>query len=314
MNNITNMATDHLTSAQQKAAALHGSAAEQANLVAAHASNTVGAAANVFKVGWAQYPGADPKTARSAQMKCGCAGGQNEDPEKCDFIYRLRSDLANLYWWSGNPVFDYIYFVCQWHPVLGILLSHPNHPWSKAERFGMFVISVAYSVIPSAVIAESEIGCMDKLKDYPVETSAEALVKTSAEALCLGAVKSGAVLFITLPNIVLGVILYQLAIADTRCPACNRGCGGALTGLKKCCFSCTLFIAMGLSIGAYFILKSFNAPIVDLARPLVYGLVLSWATWFPLFLLLPFIGFVHEWWMEKKAWEAGEEPGKASEA
>lgn len=306
MNNITNMATEHLTSAQQKAAALQGSAAEQAQLVAAHASNTVGAAANVFKVGWAQYPGADPKTARSAQMKCGCVGGQNEDPEKCDFIYRLRSDLANLYWWSGNPVFDYIYFVCQWHPVLGILLSHPNHPWSKAERFGMFVISVAYSVIPSAAIAEAKIHCMDGCKGSALETE--------CDIGCGGLSKTSALIGITLPNVVLGVILYQLAIADTRCPACNRGCGGALTGLKKCCFAYTLFIAMGLSIGAYFILKSFNAPIVDLARPLVYGLVMSWATWFPLFLLLPFIGFVHEWWMEKKAWEAGEEPGKASEA
>merc|ERR1712039_343218 len=95
------------------------------------------------------------------------------------------------------------------------------------------------------------------------------------------------------------------AIADTRCPATNRGCG-CCGKLKKCCFGCTFFLALINSIVAYIILQQTHAPMRKLMQPLLYGLALSWLTWFPIFLFLPFIGFIHEWYMEKKAWDAGQ--------
>merc|ERR1719464_2229664 len=52
----------------------------------------------------------------------GCGSGVSaEEP----YYNRLRSDLANSYYWSGNMGMDYVFFCCQWHPILGILFSHP---------------------------------------------------------------------------------------------------------------------------------------------------------------------------------------------
>lgn len=276
---------------------------EKLNNAVASAKNQAGAAYESLNKGWGQYPGDNPKD-KSAMMKCGCFGGESEDPEVCPYICRLRSDLASFYYWSGNPVKDYFYFVFQWHPLIGILLSHPNHPWNKAERIGMLAISIAYSIIPSASIAETDILAVEQAKgNQAAILAAHAATKTSA------------ILFVTLPNVIMGVILYQIAIADTRCPAMSRSAFcSCCKSLKKCCFGCTFFLALINSIVAYIVLVNTNAPMAKLMKPLVYGLAMSWLTWFPIFLFLPFIGFIHEWCIEKKAWDAGENPSDAKAA
>mmetsp|Transcript_27855 Transcript_27855/g.58966 ORF Transcript_27855/g.58966 Transcript_27855/m.58966 type:complete len:255 (-) Transcript_27855:103-867(-) len=220
-----------------------------------------------WKEGWEEFP-----NGKAAEVACGCCGGA---PSDAPYIQRLRSELANSYYWSGSFVKDYFFFVCNWHPMLGMLLSHPNHPWTKTERFLMFLISLSISIIPSAVIASS------------IE---QAAVTTTAT-----------ITLVTIPNIIVGVVLYQLSIADTR-QACVF-CIPCLSMCKTCCMCSTLFIGLASTGISYLIMtsESKNPHWEEMLNPLIMGQVYSQITWFPLWIVLPCqLGFVSLWCAEKK--------------
>lgn len=154
------------------------------------ARDNLTAARDNIKKGWEEYPNND----KGAQVKFGC---QPAVPDTEPYIHRLRSDLANSYYWKGQCWMDYIFFCCNWQPWLGILFAHPNHPWSKFDRIMMTLISFAICLVPSAMIA------------------------TGTESLGVLARTPATIVFVTMPNTVFGVLLYQLAIADTRAPCCR---------------------------------------------------------------------------------------------
>merc|ERR1719161_247924 len=94
-------------------------------------------------------------------------------------------------------------------------MCHPNHPWNKWERFQMLVLSLAISIVPSAMIG----------KEYGDEPVTEKILIT---------------FFVTIPNVIFGVFLYQLAIAETRacpcCPLCLKQCFVSCCGqIQSCC-------------------------------------------------------------------------------
>merc|ERR1711879_537111 len=60
--------------------------------------------------------------------------------------------MGNSYYWTGVPGYDYWFYVCNWHPLLGIFFCHPNHPWSKSLRLLMFFASLAITMVPAAYI------------------------------------------------------------------------------------------------------------------------------------------------------------------
>lgn len=224
--------------------------------------------ADKFQEGWAEFP-----NGKGAEVAVGCCGGA---PLDAPYVQRLRSELANSYYWTGNCFKDYLFFVCNWHPMLGMVLSHPNHPWTKWERFLMFLISLAISIIPSAVIASS--------LDEPAWISLMTIV------------------FVTVPNIITGVILYQLSIADTR-QACAF-CAPCLNMTKNCCMCYTLFIGLfGTGVSYMIMTKESKNPDWDaMLNPLIMGQVYSQVTWIPLWLILPCqLGFLSLWCSEKKA-------------
>merc|ERR1711879_130869 len=154
-----------------------------------------------------------------AQMEYGCVDGKEE--EKKDYIHRLRDDLANTYWWSGNWFQDFFFFVCQWHPLIGILMCHPNHPWSKRDRIQMTVISLCLTMIPAVWVGQRYEGQKDSNPLAKFERTTETIF------------------LITIPDIIYGVLLYQLSIADSRCPSC----AAFWNGLHLCCMNCILVIA-----------------------------------------------------------------------
>jgi len=237
------------------------------------------AVSDKVNAGWDEFP-----NGKGAEMACGCCGGA---PADAPYIQRLRSELANSYYWSGSCIKDYLFFVCNWHPMLGMLFCHPNHPWTKTERVLMFAISLAISIIPSAVIASSV---------------SNAAASTSATLL-----------FVTLPNIIVGVVLYQLSIADTR-QACVF-CVPCLKLFKNCCMCFTLVIGLAATGISYTIMTSENEhPEWDrMVRPLIMGQVYSAVTWFPLWLLIPCqLGFLSLWCAESKALNADKEEEQAA--
>merc|ERR1740121_3364315 len=205
-------------------------------------------------------------------MAWGCCGGA---PPDADYINTLRSELANSYYWSGSCIKDYIFFVCQWHPLIGIFLSHPNHPWTKRERVLMFLCSLALTLVPSAMIAAF-------LHDKGVRHVLKVLLT---------------LILVTLPDTIFGVVLYQLSVADTKCPLC-AACTKSLEG---CLMTVILIVGALSTILSSTILGAVGANWFDLLQPLIMGKLYSYATWFPIFLLLPCIGFALVWRGERNA-------------
>mmetsp|Transcript_3631 Transcript_3631/g.9935 ORF Transcript_3631/g.9935 Transcript_3631/m.9935 type:complete len:269 (-) Transcript_3631:97-903(-) len=234
--------------------------------------------------GWDPYP--EEEGGKAGQIRYGCGDGV---PKDAPYFNRLKSDLANSYYWSGNFVTDYFFFVANWHPVIGMLFCHPNHPWSKAVRTEMFIISLSITLVPSAFIGS-------QFTDE--ESWASSLLKTP---LIVG--------FVTIPDIVVGVILYQVVIADTRCP---NLCGTCLDATKKCCICWVGAFAILAAVICFFIMEASPAPWTKLLIPLVEGRAWSFLTWFPIWLILPCqLGYLDLWCYERRAASRAEEATSA---
>lgn len=232
-----------------------------------------------FNKGWDEYP---LPGGRGSQIRFGFDEAVKED---CGYIHRLRSDLANSYYWCGDITRDYLFFIANWHPFLGMFCCHPNHPWSKRQRVEMFMISLALTMMPSALVAASlHHGCFK-----------------NAEVIAI-------LLLVTIPDSIIGTLLYQLSIAHTNCP----GCTPLLNCIMFCCQRSVLMSGL-LSTGVcYLILRSTDVHWTALLSPLILGKLWSYITWFPIWFLMPcYMGFLHVWCVERNAVRQGLEPASA---
>lgn len=242
--------------------------------------------------GYEEYPGPDGK---EGQMGVGCL--EDDDPRKSTYINRLKFDLANSYYWSGSMIKDYFYFVMQWHPVLGVLMCHPDHPWTKLDRFCMLLISAGLTFIPSCGISK---GCdrftgVEHLANGTLaNTEGDTAAAEAANTACSTA---SLLLFVTIPDTVIGVLLYQLAIANTRCPSC----ADFWRAVMKCCVGCSFFLV--LVTGAIGMVMLDGEPPREAIMIMAKGKLYSWVViWFPMWILLPCqLGFLSLWCAERKA-------------
>jgi hypothetical protein len=245
------------------------------------------------KPGWAEYDKAEQVD------HTGCIGGVDE--QTCPFIDRLKWDLANSYYWTGNFVRDFFFFVMQWHPLLGIIMCHPNHPWKKDERLYMFFISLGLTFVPSCLISRFVAG-------DAISGSDAALLSTTLAPDVISGAKQGVwhglallltILFVTIPDAIIGVILYQLAISETRCSGSPFG-----LWLGKCCMKNTLIFAVVICCSNFFIgmtALSWEPPWHALMITL-NGKLWSYGTWFIIWLFLPCqLGFLSLWSSANKA-------------
>jgi len=259
------------------------------------------------RLGWDEYDKAEQVNAT------GCIGGEEEDPQVCGFIKKLRWDLANSYYWTGNFVRDYFFFVMQWHPLLGLIMCHPNHPWTKTQRFCMFMISVGLTFVPSVGISKLgdeifggealvaavsgevvDVATITTTTIYNVQDKIRTGVKT-------GSVQTLTILFVTIPDTIIGVILYQLAIAETRCGMCPCciPCGKCV--LKYTDYFAVVICAIAFTIGMMQL--HWEVPWGAL-KIMASGKVISWGAWFIIWMLLPCqLGYVSLWSSESKAEE-----------
>merc|ERR1719247_3830122 len=95
-----------------------------------------------------------------------------------------------------------------------MFLCHPNHPWTKRERLGMTLVSLSITMVPSAFIGST----------FAADDPGRKIF------ILLG---------VTIPDTVVGVLLYQLSIAETRwwCALC--AC--FWSRLQSCLFCLALF-------------------------------------------------------------------------
>jgi hypothetical protein len=241
---------------------------------------------------------AETKSARDVDyvkkdhMQCGCNFMQeNKRQGGRKLVGQLQRDLLGSYYWSGNCCLDYGYFICNWHPLLGIFLSHPAHPWSKVERLATFIFSCCLSMVPSALV-------INALQDTAAERGEFFLVFVS----------------VTLPVLIWEIALYWIAVGDAFCK--GRGCicdcfAEMFRMFKNCCLFFSVIFSLGVFGLSFWIMSAIGAPWYMLLRPLVISRVQSWVTWFPIWTFLPCLGFLWAWCEEKKAAEAAESDSDA---
>mmetsp|Transcript_52709 Transcript_52709/g.112747 ORF Transcript_52709/g.112747 Transcript_52709/m.112747 type:complete len:262 (-) Transcript_52709:58-843(-) len=237
-----------------------------------------------YNQGWDHYP-----NGKAEEIAMGCAG---EVPPDAPYYKRLRHDLVFSYYFSGHIVTDFIFFVANWHPLLSILLCHPNHPYTKWDRVMALVITLAMSIVPSACIASS--------------VSNLAMVKTLT------------ILWVTLPATAISLFLSQLSFMGARCPSCANCCIMIQT---SCTFFALAIAAISSAIGYLIMTGENKTPDWHaMLHPIIVGQIQSWILWFPINYIMPCqVGFHSLWFAESRAVENGQNPedvhiGQAPEA
>lgn len=224
-----------------------------------------------------------PEPGKIDHIRFGCEGGVPEDSK---YIHTLKKELANSYYWSGNPFRDYFFFVANWHPLLGLFISHPNHPWTKKARLVQLIISAEIVMVPSALIGRHFEG--DPAGEFPV-----------------------ILMCVTVPDLLIGVILYQASISGTRCPRCHR----CLLWMTRAMFCYALIYGFTSMVLCYLILSLGTDEGADwetMIRSLATGMITGWVTWFPIWLLLPCqLGFLSLWRAEKNEQQGSSGDGSA---
>lgn len=252
-----------------------------------YVSNNLGQAhtfvSNKFAEGWGPYP----PPGKAGQLAYGC---QDYSEAPMQYINTLKSDLANTYYWTGHCGQDYMFFICQWHPFIGMFLSHPYHPWSKRERIQMFLISLACTLVPSVAIAKKAHDAVGGGLEKGMQT-----VLT--------------IFFITIPDTIIGVVLYQLSIMDTRCPIC----ADCWKWINFVLMNCSLIFWFAASGVCYLMLKDTEIDFVKAISPLFMGKLYSGLTWFPIWFLMPCVGYILVWRSEKFALEKAAQSNAAAE-
>jgi len=232
-----------------------------------------------FRHGWDHYP---PPEGKAGQMRWGCS--RAEDPEDCPCFHRLRKDLATSYYWSGQCGRDYLYFVTQWHPFLGVFLCHPNHPWTKFSRFLMLLASLAFTMVPSAAVADDFGQCTQHSPGHD-------------ENLGYWMEKFYVLIWVTIPDCFFAQVLYRLSVMPIYCWC--RFCPRLFTFIARINICGVLLFGALTSVMSYTIKR--DAAWACLLEPICFGKIMSWLAWFPLFLLVPCkVGFISLWRYERR--------------
>eukprot|EP00418_Pyrodinium_bahamense_P087233 CAMPEP_0179060206 /NCGR_PEP_ID=MMETSP0796-20121207/25746_1 /TAXON_ID=73915 /ORGANISM="Pyrodinium bahamense, Strain pbaha01" /LENGTH=260 /DNA_ID=CAMNT_0020756981 /DNA_START=55 /DNA_END=837 /DNA_ORIENTATION=- len=233
------------------------------------------------KSGKAQDSGSKDAYDKSKHMEFGCSLKPDEERGTEVELGRLQRDLAGSYYWSGGFCQDFVFFVANWHPLLGMCCSHPLHPWTKGARIATFFLSCGLSMLPSALIVS-------------VEAHAE---REDVELLW------GVLVFVcvTVPIIIWEVILYWVSVSDMFCRGRCSSVLPCIASCKRCCFMASLFMALVLAGCGLLIVYLSKATMYQLFLPMASGRVQSWILWFPIWTFLPYVGFAHGWYGEHTA-------------
>uniref|UniRef100_A0A7S0FAU5 Uncharacterized protein n=1 Tax=Pyrodinium bahamense TaxID=73915 RepID=A0A7S0FAU5_9DINO len=211
-----------------------------------------------------------------------------EQAKDFDLETELAWQLARGHcYWSGSWLRDYAFHVQNAHPLLSCCFCHAAHPYSKAERTAVLLMTTALTVPPAAVLSV-EVGKQEGLK---------------------GTLALDIFVFITMPVMFLQALLELLAVLDfyveSRSPGsglsgqCLRGVAAGVRALKGCCFLGTLLLAaLALGVCAA-VLAHEGATFRGAVWPLVLSRLQSWLAWFAFDLAMPCCGFIARWRRER---------------
>lgn len=214
---------------------------------------------------------------KALHIRFGCVECPADGVERA----RLQKDLLNTYYWSGGFCTDYCFFVANWHPLLGIFLCHPSHPWTRGERILLLLVSF------SLMFATLSLGCEEHL---------------SAKLLLLS-------LVVTVFEVAYTFVLYNMSVLDTYCISPSAGyIDGCICKSLRCCWrlgkwfalcQATLF-ACGIFVVCMTFIENEGCSTKKVAMQFAVSRAQSYLIWFPLYLFLPCIGFIPIWRNERK--------------
>lgn len=206
---------------------------------------------------------------------------------------QLEWDLASSYNWSGDMWKDYWYFVANWHPLFGICFAHPAHPWKREQRLVTLVMTIAMTALLPALRAWL-------LHHTATSGDKEPSPEELHGPVILWLVSQWKIFtHVTIPVMLWQAALYRLSILDLYCKDRRDPCCQFLAVLvqtiRRWCFLISLvFAGMMMMTSFFMVLGRFL-----FVRPIATSLVQSWIAWFPIWLFLPYVGFVHSWRSEQ---------------
>jgi len=218
---------------------------------------------------------------KAKEVKCGVE--RESARTACSYLLDLEYQLAQSYYWSGSFLKDLFFFVCNWHPFIGMFLSHPRHPWDKKERLMTFFVSCSITMLPSALI---------------VETMADSGFSIWESHILIFVV-------ITLPVMLIEIALYWLNIGDIFCRGSRwLDClADGVVCVRNGCVCISVFVSFVCLAISYLVVQARDEDLRGLTYPFVMSRLQSYVMWFPIWFLLPFLGFWHCWWMERQSIE-----------
>mmetsp|Transcript_20640 Transcript_20640/g.27850 ORF Transcript_20640/g.27850 Transcript_20640/m.27850 type:complete len:381 (-) Transcript_20640:363-1505(-) len=198
-------------------------------------------------------------------MEWGCSSKQVPSIAYSKHLMRNLA-LGTPCYVSGSPWKDYFFHVANAHPLLGIGLSHPAHPYSKVERACVLLVTLALTIVPSAV-----------LEFYlPFDLNFFAI-------LCC----------VTIPVMIVQTFLEKITTYDvwvkgekTTCFVKVLAAYFVASSVAFSACACVIPIMMTLVMGVSF------AKVIE---HLAVSQLQHWVTWFLYDLLLPCCGFVWTW-------------------
>lgn len=197
----------------------------------------------------------------------------------------LIRDLATSYYWSGHFWKDYFFFVANWHPLFGILCSHPLHPWSKLDRLGSLLVACALTLLPSVKLSQATESMCEELGDHTGKCG-----WLTSHILIM--------LFITTPVMFVEVALYLFAMYSNVYCRDGRLC----ICCKRSFFVASLAVsAVVLLVSSEMLRASGQGISEELVHPFLVSRLQSWMVWFPLWFVMPCLGFWHYWNIERRA-------------
>lgn len=220
------------------------------------------------------------REAAAYEPPCNCCG---DAPRKRP--RGLQPSLAQEYHWTGNCCMDYVFFVRNWHPFLGIFCSHPAHPYSKLERIAILFVVCCLSILPAELI---ELG-FERAEDEGFFGFGASIGKRVA-----------VLVFVTLPVTILSTALYWCLVLDDLCCSFLRTC---VQRGAQCCLGFALCASVAILVLSLLLAQALNVDLEAVAHTSLKSQIQSWVVWFPVWTFLPCVGFLHVWCTERKAHE-----------
>jgi len=233
-------------------------------------------------------------------MGCGCFDKSFPSNEKD--VNTVISLLANNHaYWSGSYWRDYLFHVCNRHPIVGILACHPLHSLSKVERVSLEFLRVL-GTVSWVVLMKHKLAIDDWMEKRHGESESHNMFLRGVNIY----------IHVTLPVTLVMYVLRQMAIQTGRPDSMLERYVGH--SRAKCIQWCLMYICCRVVVLLFFLAMGLVAfPSVSNKNKQSYevawrSILQAYVLWFPKDNIMPMsimshpfeFGFYQRWKREEQ--------------